>query len=85
MPKSKVMEKWQTVIPKEIREAARIEVGDILNWKYDSGRIYLEAPKRVDNPSERLFGLVPYSQDAVKKVRQIRRRRMEKIQTEGLY
>lgn len=79
------MEKWQTVVPKEIREATGIAVGDTLFWTYDSGTIRVEAPRRVANPSERLFGLIPSSQDAVQKVREIRRRRMEKIRTESLH
>lgn len=79
------MKKWQTVVPKEVRAAAGIAIGDTLLWTYDSGRILVEAPRRIANPSRRLFGLVPSSVDAVEKVRDVRKRRLEKIRTEGLH
>lgn len=77
--KSKVMQKWQTVIPSRIREQADIRVGDTLTWKYESGQILIEPPSKIPQPSETLYGLTPSSHDAVKVVRAIRRGRLEKI------
>lgn len=77
--KSKVMEKWQTVIPSKIREQASIRVGDTLTWKYESGLILIEPPMKVTKPSDTLYGLVPSRDDAVKAVRRIRRVRLEKM------
>jgi len=78
--KSKVMEKWQTVIPKRIREAANIGRGDSLTWKYKSGVILIQPPKKISKPSEALYGLIASTRDAVREVREVRRRRTEKIQ-----
>lgn len=78
--RSKVMEKWQTVIPKKVREEAHIEVGDILNWRYESGVILVTPPKKVENPSETLYGLIPSIRDAVEEVRRVRRKHLEKAQ-----
>ena len=79
--KSKVMAKWQTVIPKRVREAADIEVGDTLRWIYESGKIIVMPPRRVSKPSEKLYGLIPSSRDAVEEIDLLRRKRLEKAQT----
>jgi len=78
--KSKVMAKWQTVIPKKVRDAANIEVGDVLRWRYESGDIIVRAPRRVSKPSQKLYGLIPSSEDAVEKIEKVRDGRLEKIQ-----
>jgi len=78
--KSKVMAKWQTVIPKKVRDAANIEVGDVLRWKYESGDIIVTAPRRVSKPSEKLYGLIPSREDAVEEIGKVRDSRLEKIQ-----
>lgn len=83
--KSKVMKKWQTVVPREIRETTGISVGDTLTWRYDAGMIVVEPPKKIINPSEKLFGLVPSSRDAVKEVRRVRKKRAEKMRAESLH
>lgn len=70
--KSKVMAKWQTVIPKSVRELAKISIGDEIKWKYESGRIIVIPPDRVLSPSEVLYGLIPSGMDAVKEVRRVR-------------
>lgn len=78
--KSKVMAKWQTVIPKKVREAANLKVGDTLSWRYESGTITVTPPRRVSKPSERLYGLIPSSEDAVQEIKKLRNNRLEKIQ-----
>jgi len=78
--KSKVMAKWQTVIPKKVRDAANIEVGDVLSWRYESGDIIVTAPRRVPKPSQKLYGLIPSSEDAVEEIEKVRNGRLEKIQ-----
>jgi len=78
--RSKVMEKWQIVIPKKIREAARIRVGEVLGWRYEAGTIILTPPGRVQSPSKVLYGLIPSGEDAVKEVEGIRRSRLERVQ-----
>lgn len=73
---SKVMAKWQTVVPKRVREAANIEVGDTLRWVYQSGKIIVVPPRRVCTPSEKLYGLIPSSRDAVKEIDLLRGKRV---------
>lgn len=76
--KTKVLEKWQTVIPKKVREAAKIKVGDVITWRYESGKIIVIPPRKIQNPSETLYGLIPLSKDAVKEVKRLREERLEK-------
>jgi len=76
--KSKVMVKWQTVIPKKVREAANLRVGDMIKWRYELGRIIVIPPSKIQNPSESLYGLIPSDEDAVKAVKKIRDERLEK-------
>ena len=70
--KSKVMAQWQTVIPKSVRELAKISIGDEIKWRYESGRIIVVPPDRILNPSEVLYGLIPSGSNAVKEVRKVR-------------
>ncbi len=77
--KSKVLKKWQVVIPKVIREEAGVEVGDYLTWRYESGKIEVIPPRRIESPVETLYGLIPSREDAVREVRKTRRKRMEKL------
>ena len=76
--KSKVMAKWQTVIPKEVREAASIRVGDMIKWRYELGKIIVIPPTKIPNPSESLYGLIPSDEDAVEEVKRMRNERLEK-------
>jgi len=78
--KSKVMAKWQTVIPKKVRDAANIVVRDVLRWRYESGDIIVTAPRRVSKPSQKLYGLIPSGEDAVEEIEKVRDGRLEKIQ-----
>jgi len=43
---SKVMAKYQAVTPKS-EDAAQIEVGDVLKWLYEDGRIMINSPLKV--------------------------------------
>lgn len=76
--KSKVMAKWQTVIPKKVRKAAKINVGDVITWTYEAGRIIILPPRRISNPSKVLYGLIPSSKDAIKEVKRVREERLGK-------
>jgi len=78
--KSKVMMKWQTVIPKRVREAAKIKVGDVIRWRYESGKIIVIPPRKVSRASERLYGLIPTTMDAVQEIKRLRDERLEKIE-----
>ena len=78
--RSKVMVKWQTVIPKRVREAANIEIGDVIRWRYESGKIIVIPPRKVSKASERLYGLIPSSEDAVQEIKRLRDERLERAQ-----
>ncbi|MDR0912957.1 MAG: type II toxin-antitoxin system PrlF family antitoxin [Methanobrevibacter sp.] len=46
---TKVYEKYQTVIPKEIRKLMNVEKDDIIEWNINSnGKIELNVRKKVD-------------------------------------
>lgn len=54
---SEIKQRYQTTIPKDIREKAKLDVGDGLIWKYDELRdeiIVIRKPKRF---SDALWGL----------------------------
>ena len=54
---SKLKNRFQTTIPKEIRDKANLDIGDGLIWKYDEIRdeiIVIREPKRF---SDALWGL----------------------------
>ena len=77
---SKVMAKWQIVIPKRIREIAKIKIGDVIKWRYESGRIIITPPKRVSEASNTLYGLIPTTSDAIEEIKKIREERLRKAQ-----
>jgi bifunctional DNA-binding transcriptional regulator/antitoxin component of YhaV-PrlF toxin-antitoxin module len=54
---SEIKQRYQTTIPKEIREKAKLDISDELMWKYDElrdGIIVLRKPKCF---SDALWGL----------------------------
>jgi len=42
---SKITSKYQTTIPKEVRERLKLSVSDILEWKIEDGEIKVEPSK----------------------------------------
>jgi bifunctional DNA-binding transcriptional regulator/antitoxin component of YhaV-PrlF toxin-antitoxin module len=53
---SEIKQRYQTTIPKEIRDKAKLDIGDELIWKYDEIRdeiIVIRKPKRF---SDALWG-----------------------------
>mgnify|MGYP001121403180 CR=1 FL=1 len=65
-----VTRKYQITIPRNTRSKLGIEIGDRLLVKEEDGRIVIEIPKRVADPSEFLWDLSkkPRNIDAVKLV-----------------
>lgn len=54
---SEIKQKYQTTVPKEIRDKAGLDIGDGLIWKYDEIRdeiIVIRKPKKF---SDALWGL----------------------------
>ena len=65
-----VTRKYQITIPKKTRSKLGIEIGDKLLVKDEEGRIVIEIPEKVADPSEFLWNLSkrPIDIDAVKLV-----------------
>jgi AbrB family looped-hinge helix DNA binding protein len=73
MSKTKVTRKYQITIPKNIREALRINIGDTLKIKVEGNKIILEPVKPIiSNPIEYLSSLSKEQMDvdAVKLVKE---------------
>jgi len=68
MGEVKVTRKYQITIPRQIRSVLGVKVGDRLTLREDRGRILIEVPKRVADPSEFLWSLSkkPVDVDVVK-------------------
>lgn len=49
--------KYQVTIPRHIRSKLGVKIGDRLILKENRGRILIEVPKRVTDPSEFLWSL----------------------------
>lgn len=60
--------KYQVTIPRRIRATLGVKIGDKLLLKEERGRILIEVPKRVSDPSEFLWNLSkkPVDVDVVK-------------------
>jgi len=59
----KVTRKYQVTIPRRIRSKLGVKVGDKLLFREDRGRILIETPKRVADPSGFLWNLSKKSVD----------------------
>lgn len=42
---SKITSKYQTTIPKEVRDKLKVSVADTLEWKFVDGRLLVETSK----------------------------------------
>ena len=65
-----VTRKYQITIPKDVRKKLEIEIGDKLIIKDEGGRIIIDVPKKVTDPSDFLWSLSenPRDIDVVKLV-----------------
>jgi len=70
MEETKVTRKYQITIPKRLRERHGIRVGEKIALREEGGKIVIEVPKKVSDPSEYLWNLSkkPINVDAVKLV-----------------
>ena len=66
----KVTRKYQITIPRRVRSALGIKIGDKLLIEEKKGRVLIEVPKRMGDPSGFLWGLSkrPVDVDVVKLV-----------------
>ncbi|WP_134702517.1 AbrB/MazE/SpoVT family DNA-binding domain-containing protein [Ammoniphilus sp. YIM 78166] len=54
---SEIRQRYQTTIPQEIRDQAKLDVGDNLIWKYDKTRDEIIVIRKPKSFSDAIWGL----------------------------
>ena len=72
MIRTKVTEKFQTTIPKRIRDVLKLKPGENVEWYIIQGMVVLRKPVKLEKPVEFLASQTRLSVDAVKLVRETR-------------
>lgn len=72
MEETKVTPKYQTTIPKEIREYLGIKPGGAVRWHLVKGMVVVDVHKKIKNPAKFLTSQTKLDLDAVKLVREVR-------------
>jgi len=72
MIRTKVTEKYQTTIPKHIREILNVKPGETVEWYVIQGMVVLRKPVKLEKPVEFLTSQTKLDIDAVKLVRETR-------------
>jgi antitoxin PrlF len=73
MPTSTITSKGQTTVPKEVRDALDLEVGDKLTWEISGGRVAITTERP---PLYRWKGVIKHGPaDAVQAVAEARKTR----------
>jgi len=70
--RTKVTEKYQTTIPKPIREVLKLKPGETVEWYLIQGMVVLRKPVKLEKPVEFLTSQTRLDIDAVKLVRETR-------------
>lgn len=70
--KSKVTDKFQITIPKELREVFNLKAGTTISLFPKKDGIELKFSKKVENIAEKLYGVAKFGEDAVKATHKIR-------------
>ena len=70
---SKITSKFQTTIPREIRDRLKLSVADVIEWRFDGSRIYVEP---VEKPFLKYAGVIePRSGDTKQEILAARNKR----------
>jgi len=72
MIQTKITEKYQTTIPKRIREVLKVKPGETVEWYIIRGMVVLRKPVKLEKPVEFLTSQTRLDVDAVKLVRETR-------------
>ena len=72
MIRTKVTEKYQTTIPKLIRDVLKVKPGETVEWYIIQGMVVLRKPVKLEKPVEFLTSQTRLNVDAVKLVRETR-------------
>ncbi|MEE8167834.1 MAG: AbrB/MazE/SpoVT family DNA-binding domain-containing protein [Candidatus Hydrothermarchaeales archaeon] len=70
--KSKVTEKFQITIPKELREVFNLKSGTTISLFPKEDGIEIKFPKKIENIAEKLYGAAKFREDAVTATHKIR-------------
>jgi len=69
---TKVTKKYQTTIPKEVRELLDITPGKEVSWHIAKSIVIVDVKKKIEKPVEFLTSQIKLNLDAVKLVREAR-------------
>ena len=69
---TKVTDKYQITIPKDLREIFGIRKGKYLTYIVKEEGLLIKCPKRIDKIAEKLYGLAKFKEDAVKATKRVR-------------
>ena len=72
MIRTRVTEKYQTTIPKPIREILKVKPGEAVEWYIIQGMVVLRKPVKLEKPVEFLTSQTKLDIDAVKLVKETR-------------
>ena len=69
---TKVTSKYQTSIPKEVRELLGVKPGKEVEWNIVKNIVIVDTKKKIENPTKFLTSQIKIDIDAVKLVRAAR-------------
>lgn len=69
---TKVTSKYQTSIPKEVRELLHVKPGGEVEWDIVRGMVIVDTKRKIKNPVKFLTSQIKTNLDAVKLVREAR-------------
>lgn len=75
--RSKITSKFQTTIPREVREKLKLGISDIIEWRLDGSKIYVEP---VEKPFLKYRGSIkPKGGDAKTDIQTARKKRAQEL------
>jgi len=72
MIETKVTPKYQTTIPRKVREYLGIKLGEEVEWYIAKGIVVVDASRKIKNPVDFLTSQTKLDLDAVKLVKEAR-------------
>jgi len=69
---TKITSKFQTTIPRKVRQLLGIKAGEEIDWHVIKGMIVVEKDRKVKNPTKFLTSQIKIDIDAVKLIREVR-------------
>lgn len=69
---TKITSKFQTTIPKKVRETLGVKSGEEIDWHIIKGMVIVEKERKIKNPTKFLTSQIKLNIDAVKLIRKVR-------------